>query len=138
MNRWLFKSEPSEYSYADLEHDGETLWDGVTNPLAVRYLSQVRRGDPIYLYHTGKQKAVVGLMEAAADAQPDPEDTTGRLWVVRVRPRRRLVQAVPLSRIKADPRCASWELVRMSRLSVMPVPADIAALLETWAAAGKQ
>lgn len=134
MALWLFKSEPTEYSFADLEREGETLWDGISNPLALRHLSQVRRGDRIYFYHTGGEKAVVGIMEATQDAQPDPSDATGRLWVVRVRPVRRLRRPVPLARIKAEPRCAAWELVRMSRLSVMPVPADIATLLDAWAA----
>ncbi|MBA2226623.1 MAG: EVE domain-containing protein [Thermogemmata sp.] len=133
MGLWLFKSEPSEYSYADLERDGETEWDGVTNPLALRYLSQVRRGDQIYLYHTGREKAVVGILEAVADAQGDPGAAAGRRWMVRVRPLRRLEQPVPLSRIKADPACAAWELVRLGRLSVMPVPPPIWEKIARWA-----
>jgi predicted RNA-binding protein with PUA-like domain len=130
MGQWLFKSEPAEYSYEDLERDGETDWDGVTNPLAQRYLSQVRRGDRIYLYHTGREKAVVGILEAVADAQRDPQ--TGQGWIVRVRPVRRLEQAVPLARIKSDPACADWELVRISRLSVMPVPPPIWEKIAAW------
>ncbi|MCS7022791.1 MAG: EVE domain-containing protein [Gemmataceae bacterium] len=134
MAVWLFKSEPSEYSYADLERDGETVWDGVSNPLALQHLAQVRRGDQIYFYHTGKEKAVVGIMEAVADAMVDPNDPAGKLWVVRVRPVRRLSQPIPLTRFKAEPRCAQWELVRLPRLAVMPVPADIVQLLQGWEA----
>jgi predicted RNA-binding protein with PUA-like domain len=133
MGRWLFKSEPSEYSYDDLERDGETDWDGVTNPLALRYLSLVRRGDQIYLYHTGREKAVVGILEAVADAQLDPRVTSGQSWVVRVRPLCRLKQPVPLSQIKSDPTCTDWELVRISRLSVMPVPPPIWEKIALWA-----
>lgn len=133
MGLWLFKSEPSEYSYADLEREGETEWDGVTNPLALRYLSEVRRGDQIYLYHTGREKAVVGILEAVTSAQADPQAASGRGWKVRVRPWRRLEQPVPLSWIKADPACAEWELVRLGRLSVMPVPLPIWEKIARWA-----
>ncbi len=122
MNRWLFKEEPSHYSYADLERDGETVWEGVANPLAQKHLRSVRRGDLILYYHTGAEKAVVGIMEAAANPQPDPADPSGQRVVLRVRPRRRLPLAVPLTLIKAEPLFAGWELVRMPRLSVMPVP----------------
>ncbi|MCX7699499.1 MAG: EVE domain-containing protein [Gemmataceae bacterium] len=115
MARWLFKQEPSCYSYADLERDGSTVWDGVSNALAQKHLRQVRAGDDVLLYHTGKEKAIVGEMKVIS-AQDG---------VVHVAPARRWTRPVTLAEIKADPAFAEWELVRMSRLSVMPVPERI-------------
>ena len=123
MPRWLFKQEPGCYSYADLERDGGTLWDGVANPLALRHLRQVRRGDRILFYHTGKEKAVVGEMVAAADAGPDPKQNKGKAVVLEVQAVRRLPYPVPLARIKEEPVLADWDLVRLPRLSVLPVSA---------------
>jgi predicted RNA-binding protein with PUA-like domain len=117
MARWLFKEEPSHYSFADLERDGTAVWDGVSNALALKHLRQVRPGDRVLLYHTGKEKAVVGEMEVVAAAPGADEKQVA----VTVRAVRRLQQPVPLSRIKADPTLADWELVRLPRLSVMPV-----------------
>jgi predicted RNA-binding protein with PUA-like domain len=115
MARWLFKQEPECYSYATLESDGSTDWDGVRNPLAAKYLRQVKKGDRILFYHTGKEKAVVGEMRATAVKD----------GIVTVAPVRKLHQPVTLKQIKEDPAFASWELVRMSRLSVMPVSDEI-------------
>jgi predicted RNA-binding protein with PUA-like domain len=114
--RWLFKEEPEEYSFADLQRDGETTWEGVANALALKHLRAVRPGDEVFYYHTGKEKAVVGVMRVAAVVEKDGSP------VVTVKPTRRLANAVPLAVIKADPLFADWELVRISRLSVMPVP----------------
>ena len=125
MADWLFKEEPGCYSFADLERDGETTWSGVTNALAQIHLRQIEKGDRILFYHTGDEKAVVGVMEAAADPAPDPADEKGKRVVVKVKPVRRLKKPVPLSAIKSDKSFANWELVRNSRLSVMPVPAAI-------------
>jgi len=121
MGRWLFKEEPSHYGYDDLERDGSAVWDGVTNALALKHLRQVRPGDRVLLYHTGKEKAVVGEMEVVTGPASDPGADDDKLVVVTVRPVRRLQHSVPLSRIKADPRLARWELVRLPRLSVVPV-----------------
>jgi predicted RNA-binding protein with PUA-like domain len=118
---WLFKEEPEHYNYADLERDGTTLWDGVTNALARQNLRKVRKGDRILYYHTGKEKAVVAEMVALADAGPDPNDTDPKAVAVRVKPVRRLSRPVSLTEIKDDPKLAQWDLVRNSRLSVMPV-----------------
>src|SRR5262245_2914460 len=115
MPNWLFKEEPGCYSYDDLERDGSTRWEGVKNPLAAKYLRQVKAGDGIFLYHTGNEKAVVGEMRAKS-----AED-----GVVTVVPVRRLKQPVTLAQIKAEESMADWELVRISRLSVMPVSAAI-------------
>jgi predicted RNA-binding protein with PUA-like domain len=121
MGRWLFKEEPSHYNFADLEREGRAVWDGVTNALALQNLRKVRPGDRVLYYHSGKEKAVVGEMEVVAGPQPDPKAGDEKQVVVTVRPVRRLQQAVTLRRIKEDPALASWELVRLPRLSVMPV-----------------
>jgi len=123
MAYWLFKEEPEHYSFADLVRDGQTTWDGVSNPLAVKHLSQVRRGDRILFYHTGNEKAVVGIMQAVSDAYLGPGES--KLYVVDVKPIEKLPRPVTLAEIKAHPECASWELVRLPRLSVMPVPKTI-------------
>jgi len=118
---WLFKEEPTHYAYADLERDGTTRWSGVKNPLAQKHLRSIRRGDRVFYYHTGKEKAIVGVARAAGDAYADPADRSGRLFAVDIVPERRLGSPVPLAAIKARPVFASFPLVRISRLSVMPV-----------------
>lgn len=119
--QWLFKEEPANYSYDDLARDGKTSWTGVRNPLAQKHLRSVKKGDRIFFYHTGSEKAVVGIARAAADAYPDPADKTGKLYAVDVEPVKKLNQPVTLAAVKADKAFASFALVRMSRLSVMPV-----------------
>jgi predicted RNA-binding protein with PUA-like domain len=121
MNSWLFKEEPGNYSYDDLVRDGKTTWTGVRNPLAQKHLRSVAKGDRIFFYHTGNEKSVIGVMKAAAAAYPDPADKTGKLYAVDVEPVKKLARPVTLASIKADKAFASFPLVRMSRLSVMPV-----------------
>jgi predicted RNA-binding protein with PUA-like domain len=121
MARWLFKEEPTHYNFADLQRDGRTLWDGVTNALARKHLRQIQPGDLVLYYHTGDEKAIVGVMEAVSGPQPDPNDEDPKAVVIEVQPLKRLKNPVSLAVIKADPFFAGWELVRMSRLSVMPV-----------------
>jgi predicted RNA-binding protein with PUA-like domain len=123
MAYWLFKEEPDHYSFADLQRDKITLWDGVTNNLARKNLRQVKKGDQIFFYHTGKEKAVVGEMEAAGDANADPAGDDPKAVVVKVTAARQLPKPVTLARIKKDQLLADWALVRMSRLSVMPATA---------------
>lgn len=118
---WLFKEEPDHYNYADLERDGTTVWDGVSNPLALKHLRQVRKGDRVLYYHTGKEKAVVGEMRAVSDARLDPQDPEGKRVVVEVRAVRRFAAPVTLTQIKQEQEFADWELVRLPRLSVVPV-----------------
>src|SRR5262245_52004027 len=118
---WLFKEEPSHYSFDDLARDGRTLWSGVKNPLAQRHLSGVRKGDRIFYYHTGGEKSVVGIARALGDARPDPEDPTGRRAAVDIAAEKRLENPVPLTEIKSRKSFATFPLVRISRLSVMPV-----------------
>jgi predicted RNA-binding protein with PUA-like domain len=120
MARWLFKEEPGAYSFADLERDGQTNWEGISNPLALKNLRQVKPGDRILFYHTGKEKAIVGEMKAIA----------AKDGVVTVAPVRRLNRPIPLAELKAQTELASWELIRISRLSVMPVSDDQWRLIE--------
>jgi predicted RNA-binding protein with PUA-like domain len=122
---FLFKEEPSNYSYDDLARDGKTSWTGVKNPLAQKHLRSVKKGDPIFFYHTGDQKAVVGIAKALGNAYPDPADKSGALHAVDVGPVRKLKAPVTLAAIKADKTFADFPLTRMPRLSVMPVPDDI-------------
>jgi predicted RNA-binding protein with PUA-like domain len=119
MALWLFKEEPDHYNFADLERDGETLWDGVSNNLALKHLRAVKKGDRILYYHTGKEKAVVGEMVALADAKAADDDERG--VVVRVRAVRRWPKSVTLERIKQEASLKEWELVRLPRLSVLPL-----------------
>lgn len=118
---WLFKEEPTHYAYDDLVREGKAQWSGVRNPLAQKHLRGVKKGDRIFYYHTGKEKAVVGIAKAASDAYPDPKDKTGRAAVVDVVPVKKLPRPVSLAEIKAKPIFKSFPLVRISRLSVMPV-----------------
>lgn len=122
MAYWLLKTEPEEYSYDDLVRLGRDRWNGVSNPTALRHLRAMRPGDQALIYHTGKEKAVVAVAEVVSDPYPDPEAQSDKRVVVDVAPRRRLARPVTLAEIKADPAFADWELVRISRLSVMPVP----------------
>ena len=118
---WLFKEEPAHYSYDDLVRDGKTSWSGVRNALAQKHLRGVRKGDRIFYYHTGGEKAVVGIAKATSDAYDDPKEKGGKLATVDVAPVRKMRRPVTLAEIKADPSFASFPLVRISRLSVMPV-----------------
>ena len=118
---WLFKEEPTHYSYDTLEKDGRTTWTGVRNPLAQKHLRTARKGDRILFYHTGNEKAIVGIAEAATDAYRDPDDASGKAMVIDIVPVERLKRPVSLAEIKRDRRFADFPLVRMPRLSVMPV-----------------
>ena len=119
MAYWLMKSEPGTYSWADLIDDGTTEWDGVRNAAARLHLKAMQRGDEAFFYHSGEERAVVGIMRIAREAAPDPGDGD---WVsVAVEPVRELARPVSLKEIKGDPKLAKMELVRQSRLSVSPV-----------------
>jgi predicted RNA-binding protein with PUA-like domain len=120
---WLLKTEPSTYSFDQLERDGRTTWDGVRNPTALRHLRAIATGDEVLIYHTGEEKAVVGIAKVLKGAYPDPAAADPRLVVVDLAPVRRLKAPVTLARVKADPAFADFALVRISRLSVMPVTA---------------
>jgi predicted RNA-binding protein with PUA-like domain len=118
---WLFKEEPTHYSYDDLVRDGKTSWTGVKNPLAQKHLRQVKKGDRIFYYHTGNEKSVVAVAKALADAYSDPKDKSFKLAAVDIAPVRKLRRPVTLAEIKAKASFKDFPLVRISRLSVMPV-----------------
>jgi predicted RNA-binding protein with PUA-like domain len=132
---WLFKEEPTHYSYDDLVRDGKTSWTGVKNPLAQKYLHQVRKGDRIFYYHTGDERSVVGIAKAASDAYDDPKDKTGKLAAVDIAPVKKFPRPVTLAEIKAKPVFKDFPLVRISRLSVMPASEKEWAEIQKMAAA---
>jgi predicted RNA-binding protein with PUA-like domain len=118
---WLFKEEPTHYGWDDFVRDGKTSWTGVRNSLAQKHLRQVKKKDFVFYYHTGNEKAVVGIAQAISDAYPDPKDKSGKLSAVDIGPVRKLKRPVTLAEIKADKTFHDFPLVRISRLSVMPV-----------------
>ena len=118
---WLFKEEPSNFSFDALVKDKQTVWSGVKNPLAQKHLHAVKKGDRIFYYHTGDERAVVGIARALGESYPDPQDKTGKQAVVDVGPVKKLPRPVTLAEIKADASFKTFPLVRISRLSVMPV-----------------
>jgi predicted RNA-binding protein with PUA-like domain len=118
---WLFKEEPTHYGFDALVKDKRTVWSGVRNPLAQKHLRSVKKGDRIFYYHTGDEKAVVGICKALGDAYADPNDASGKASVVDVAPVKTLARPVRLAEIKADAAFKDFALVRISRLSVMPV-----------------
>jgi len=117
----LLKSDPEHYSFSDLERDGKTVWDGISNNLALKNLRNIRRGDLIIIYHTGKERAAVGLAEALSDPYPDPQNKDARLAVIDLRAKQRLARPVTLDEIKRSSAFKDFALVRLPRLSVMPV-----------------
>ena len=118
---WLFKEEPANYSFDAFVEDGTTVWSGVKNPLAQKHLRSVKKGDRIFYYHTGDERAIVGIAKAIGDAYPDPKDKTAKQAVVDVAPVKKLRRPVTLAEIKSDRAFKDFPLVRISRLSVMPV-----------------
>ena len=118
---WLLKTEPSDYSYADLSRDGKTVWDGVSNNLALKHLRNMKAGDLAFLYHTGKERALVGIADVISAPYPDPKKNDPKLAVVDVKAREQLPQSVSLADVKADSGFSDFLLVRLPRLSVMPV-----------------
>ena len=118
---WLFKEEPSNYSFDAFVKDKKTTWSGVRNPVAQRNLRSVKKGDQVFFYHTGDERSVVGIAKALGDAYADPDDAAGKAHVVDIGPVRKLARPVTLKEIKGDPFFKNFDLVRISRLSVMPV-----------------
>jgi predicted RNA-binding protein with PUA-like domain len=119
MALWLFKQEPSCYSFADLKRDATTVWDGVSNSLALKNLGQVGRNDRVFFYHTGKEKAIVGEMRVVRAGRTAVDGSNQK--VVEVRYVHALPRPVTLAEIKADKLLAGWDLIRLPRLSVLPV-----------------
>ena len=128
--KWLLKSEPGTYSFSDLTREGRTCWDGVSNPVALSHLRAMKKGDEAFFYHTGAEKAIVGIARIVSDPYPDPKLGDPRRVVVDVAPLSPLDHPVSLAAVKADPRFKNFPLVRIGRLSVMPVsPEEWKALL---------
>jgi predicted RNA-binding protein with PUA-like domain len=121
MATWLVKEEPTHYSFDAFVKEGGTTWTGVKNPLAQKHLRGIRKGDLVFYYHTGDEKAVVGIAKAVGNAYPDPADRTGKSHVVELVPVNKLQRPVTLAEIKADKRFAKFPLTYLPRLSVMPV-----------------
>ena len=120
MARFLVKTEPSTYSFADLQRDRRTVWDGVSNPVALKHLATIKKGDTVVVYHTGNEKQAVGLAVALSDAYPDPKLRDPKRPVVDLAADRPLPEPVTLARVKADTVLKSTDLARLPRLSVMP------------------
>jgi predicted RNA-binding protein with PUA-like domain len=120
---WLLKTEPGDYSWDELERAGRARWDGVRNPAALRNLGAMKPGDRVLVYHTGDEKAVVGVAEVVRGAYPDPKYPDGKLLVVDLEPRARLARPVTLAEIKALAEFRDSPLVRQGRLSVVKVTA---------------
>lgn len=118
---WLLKTEPSAYSWDDLTREKTATWDGVSNPVALAHLAAMKRGDNTLIYHTGREKAVVGLARVTRSAYPDPGASDPKRIVVDIEAVRALSRAVPLAEIKADALFANSPLVRQGRLSVVPL-----------------
>jgi len=120
MARFLVKTEPSTYSFADLKRDKRTVWDGVSNPVALKHLATIRKGDTVIVYHTGDEKQAVGLAVAASDAYPDPKLDDPKRMVVDLAADKPLAQPVTLATVKADAVLKTNDLARLPRLSVIP------------------
>lgn len=133
MSFWLLKTEPGCYAWNDLARDKKTSWDGVTNALALKHMRSMKKGDLALVYHTGDERAAVGIAQIASNPRPDPEAGNDKVVVVDVKPVKKLAQPVTLADIKADPAFAGWDLIRNSRLSVMPVPQPMWKRIETLA-----
>ena len=135
MSHWLLKTEPDTYSFADLQKDKRTTWDGVANALALKHIRTMKKGDLALIYHTGDQRQAIGVAEITKDPYPDPKESDAKLAVVDLKPRSALKRPVHLDEFKADPAFAGWDLLRISRLSVVPVPDELWKRIEELASA---
>jgi predicted RNA-binding protein with PUA-like domain len=123
-NYWILKTDADTYPFDRLVSERRAVWDGVSNALALKHIRSMAKGDHAFIYHSGDEKALVGLARIVSDPYPDPKGDDPKLAVVDVEAGDRLPRPVTLAAIKADPAFAELGLVRMSRLSVVPVPAD--------------
>ena len=121
MDYWLFKSDPDDYSYDNLEKDGKTVWNGVANNLALKHLRSVKKGDQAFIYHTGSEKKIIAIAEVTSEPYPDPLAKDPKLVVVDLKPKLRLSKAVSLEQLKEIREFSRFDLIRLPRLSVMPV-----------------
>jgi predicted RNA-binding protein with PUA-like domain len=120
--RWLLKTEPSTYGFDDLAREKTTVWEGVSNPVALKHIGSMHKGDDLLIYHTGGERAIVGTASVVSDPYPDPKAGNPKIVVADIKVGQRLARPVTLDEIKKDKAFAGWELVRIGRLSVMPVP----------------
>lgn len=121
MAIWLLKTEPEEYSWQDLVEEGQGVWDGVKAPAALKNLRRVKKGDQLFIYHTGQERAIIGIAKATAEAYPDPSEDDGKLFVIKIAPVEQLRRVVSLKQIKSSGLFPDWDLIRLPRLSVVPV-----------------
>src|SRR5215218_2851532 len=121
MARWLLKTEPDCYSWDNLVKDKKTVWDGVSNALALKHIRTMKKGDLALVYHTGDEKAAVGVAEIVSNPYTDPKEGDEKLAVIDLKPKKKLARPVTLAEIKADPAFAGWDLLRIGRLSIVPV-----------------
>ena len=125
MNYWLAKQEPSGprgYNVLQLQKDKKTMWDGVHNNLALKHIRNMKKDDLVFFYHTGDERQVVGIMSVISNPYPNPEEENKRFVVIDVKFKKLLKTPVTLDTIKKQKKFKDWELLRISRLSVMPVP----------------
>lgn len=135
MSYWLLKTEPDCYAWDDLARDGKTVWDGVTNALALKHIRTMKKGDLALIYHTGGERQAIGIAEVTRAPYADTNADDERQVVIDLKPKRKLKRPVTLDEIKADPAFAGWDLLRISRLSVVPIPAPMWERLEELATA---
>lgn len=127
-NYWLAKQEPDGprgYNFEQLKKDKKTMWDGVHNNLALKHMKNMKKGDLVFFYHTGKERQIVGIMEVTSDPYPNPDEDNKRFITVDVKYEKPLKRPVTLDEIKKQESFKNWELLRIPRLSVMPVPKKI-------------
>jgi len=120
--RWLLKTEPSTYSFDDLVREKKTAWSGVKNPTALQHIRSMKKGDPILIYHTGSEKAAVGTATVVSNPYADPNAGDARFVIVDIKPGKRLERPIALPEFKRDPAFKGFDLLRIGRLSVVPVP----------------
>lgn len=125
MNYWLAKTEPDVFSYSDLESLGKDDWGGVKNFAALKHMRSMKPGDRVFIYHTGKERSVVGVAEVIGEYYPDPKEDDPRWITIDLKPLYPFNRPVTLKEVKSHPEFFNWELVTQSRLSVMPVPTEI-------------
>lgn len=138
MANWLLKTEPDCYSWPDLVRDRKAVWDGITNALALKHIRTMKKGDQALIYHTGNQRQAIGLAQITSNPYPDPKADNEKLAVVDLKPLKALKRPITLDEIKADPAFAGWDLLRISRLGVVPVPDAMWKRLQELANSGKE
>ena len=121
MNYWLLKEEPKKYSFDILEKEKNTTWDGIKNNLALKHIKQIKKGDELFIYHSGVEKLIIGIAKAISKPYPDPNQNNEKLLVFDIKIKKRLKRAISLKEIKSNSIFKDFELVRLPRLSVMPV-----------------